>query len=354
MTDPFNYKRAYQLSVGKPPSKEYIRSGVLLKEGSVFGSSDGIRPSYVENEFSVLTPSSVLDYRRDYNGRLIDDLQIEVSINKNATSKSSSSCVIKIYNLSEDTKSFICGVNNNVILKAGYSYTKADDLPMIYTGQVSSYNTERIGNDTVTTLYCKDGYTPSTLIKAGVYWSDPEFTPAPRTYGDLIRHIASMWEKNGIKGSSQTVITDLPARYVEDISPDDLILEGGYTYQGYLKHLTDLVAKEVGYNWYIDNSILYFEPKYYNKKTTKRTFILDESQVISLRDQDDKGKSQLDNKGIQLELLLDGRFETGKFVEIPFGERSGVYKIVSVSYKLSYRGKDWNMSVMCTKEESND
>lgn len=351
MSLPLNYKRKYALLIGKPPTEEKrIVQATVSNVRTITGTLEK-RIKFKENQYSALAPLGVLDYRKDYNGVKISDLHIEVTVDKNSKSGNNNPCVIKIFNLSESTKNTICKKDNNIILKAGYGDVEDDSLPVIYTGQVESYRNDKQGHDVVTTLYCKDGYTPTTAVKVGVYWPSPKPPLRGNTYGDLIRYIATIWKDNGISSSPQTVITDLPANYVSSdlITPDDMILEGGYTFQGYLRQLTDLVASEVGYKWYIDNSILYFEPKFSQEKKSRYTFNLDLSQVLSFRDEGNFSRSRQDGEGFTLEVLLDGRFETGRYVNITQGDKKGLYKITQVSHSLSYRGNGWKTICSCEK-----
>lgn len=352
MAETLNFNRKYTLSVGNPPV-DYKRTGVVAVTGSINGSKT-VEPKFTENEYSVLAPEYVLDYRTEYNALEISELHIDVDINKNAKSSTGQGniCSIKVFNLSEDSRTFFCKVGNNVILRAGYDSYDDDELPIIYTGQVESFDVERVGADIITTLICKDGYTPSTAVKVGVYWQDEDYQIVPTSYGDLLRHIAKVWSKNGIKSTKATVVTDQPINYVYDITADELTLGGGYTFQGTLKQLTDEVCQDLGYRWYIDNSIIYIEPKYAREVKTKYTFELSNSQIISIQDQQNNTRSSDNSVGLKIEALLDARFETGKFIRVVDGDKQGTYKITQVTHNLEFRGRKWNTTCIC--EEVND
>lgn len=329
MTTLYNYNRAYELSISSP---------VLNVD----------KPSVLnENEHqSLLIPMA--DFRTEYNVKTFTELHVEASISKQgkSSSGSNSNTTIKIYNASESSRNVICKVDNPVILKAGYNPEKKDkpELPIIYTGQIVAFRTYRKEQDIITELECKEAVTPTNKIRVGFYKKEG-------TYGDLIRHIKSVWENNGIKNSDDSVITNQNSGPLK--TPDEIPLEGGYTFVGYLRQLTDAVCADVGYKWYIDNSILYIEPINTNEKITRYTFELNSNQV-SLRDEQDSKRSSAGDKpktGLRITSLLDGRFELGKYVKITDGDRQGTYKIMEVSHDLSFYGNQWTTTCVCEKEE---
>ncbi len=343
-----NYNRAYTLTVSK--QQESTEAYIPFSEGG-----GNPTPSIV-NPYITLTSSGALNYQVEKESVTIDNLHFEAVIDRSMSSSQGggNSAVIKVYNLSESNKSFLCQENNNVILRAGYSNNSATstDLNIVFTGQVDAYTTESMGNDVVTTLYCKDGHTPAKTIRVGLALKAPKPPQLPPTYADVISFIKKVWESNGIKSSKDSVVTDIPS---PPLSPPDLIeLYGGYNFQGYLRDLCNQVCEEVGFQWYIDNSILYFEPKNTPKKLTRRVFVLTDELLLSLQDnkKTTKTTSTDSNKdvGVKLRTFVDSRFEVGNYFRVASGDKKGDYLISDISYKLSYYGGDWLMEVTAKKD----
>lgn len=320
-------------------------------------SGNLVTPSIV-NPYVTLTSSGALDYRVEKTSISINELHMEAVIDKGSSSSfgGGNSATIKIFNLSESSRSFITQENNNVILKAGYNPTNKDnpDLNIIFTGQVDSYSVERKGVNTVTTLYCKDGHTPAKTIRVGLSLKPATPPLASPTYGDVLEFIKTVWAANGIKSSKYTVVTDgVSPPYA---SPDSIQLTGGYYFHGYLRDLCKEVAEEIGYKWYIDNSILYFEPKNTDTSITRKIYELNDSIILSLNDnkKTTTGISTSSDKdtGIVLETLLDNRFEVGHYVRVTEGDKKGDYLISDINYNLSYYGSEWGMKVTARKGSS--
>lgn len=344
----YNYNRAYELTVSS--QQESTDAYIPFTNGGV-----NTTPSII-NPYITLTSSGALNYQVEKDSLTINELHFEATIDRAMASSqgAGNTAIIKIYNLSESTKSFLCQENNNVILKAGYNpeYKDNPDLNIVFTGQVDSYSIETMGKDVVTTLYCKDGHTPAKTIRVGLAIKAPKPPQRPSTYADVISFIRKVWETNGIKSSKYSVIDDLASPPL--LPPNEIELFGGYNFQGYLRDLCNQVCDDIGYQWYIDNSILYFEPKSTPKKLTRRTFVLSDELIISLQDNKKVNKSASTNNvketGVKLKTFLDSRFEIGNYFRVESGDKKGDYLITDVSYKLSYYGGDWLMEVIANKK----
>lgn len=346
----YNYNRSYELIVSK--QQESTEAYIPFSEGG-----GNPTPSIV-NPYITLTSSGALDYQVEKESISIKELHFEAVIDRSMSSSqgAGNTAVVKVYNLAETNKSFMCQENNNIILKAGYNPEGKDnpELNIIFTGQVDSYTVESMGNDVVTTLYCKDGHTPAKTVRVGLAIKAAKPPQLPSTYSDVISFIKKVWESNGIKSSKSSVVTDLASPPL--LPPDEIELLGGYNFQGYLRDLCNQVCEDIGFQWYIDNSILYFEPKNTPKKLTRRIFVLTDELLLSLQDnkKNTKTTSTSSNKdaGVKLKTFVDSRFEVGNYFRVVYGEKKGDYLVTDISYKLSYYGGDWLMEVTAKKEVS--
>jgi len=321
----FNYDRRYSLSIGGEetylePQKEF--SGTPLEEGSTSLSNS-------EVNFRSQKESNALE---------ITDLQMQASIvgtNRNAGTDLVSA-TIKVYNMGEGTRNFVSKVNSNVILKAGYE--SDPELPIIFSGQIVEVDTKRVGSDQVTTIRCKDGYVPRNTVRISKSYENT-------SYQDIFGDLADIWSANGIKYSNVTLNTD-QTPLILPLPPSALITD--WSYEGYLTQAMDDLCKELDYEWFIVNSTLYVQPRRYRDLISVATLNL--SQIKSLKDQQDNFRSQstdADKKGILVKTFLDGRLDQSKRLVISEGDRSGSYKVVSVSHTLDYRGRDWDTELVC-------
>jgi hypothetical protein len=92
----------------------------------------------------------------------LDDMQVEFTIRAGRI-QTPMNAVIRIYNLSDATKTALCVQNQKVVLEAGYQ----DHFGVIFAGTVKQGNRGKInGTDTYCDLYCADG--DQAYIKAQV------------------------------------------------------------------------------------------------------------------------------------------------------------------------------------------
>lgn len=357
----YNYKRVYSLVVGLPPTY------------TVFTVNEGDFLAEVPPQYTVILDDTNLDL--DTNNDLaitkravsISDLQMKADI-QGSDSKSTggnTTSTIKIYNLSKSQQSLVTAPNSFVILRGGYEFQLGADkdyeaLPIIFTGQVISSRVEFEGTDRVTSLSCGDGFTPKSSIKVSLSLppSQPLYifdellidgTPATFTtsinYKDIFELLIKAWKDNGIFTSDDSINLYLPEP-VGDISV--IILPLGWSYEGFLADCMDDLCKSFGYTWYITNNTLFIHYKGFNKFVKK--FTLEKTQTLDIKPLEDNSRGSdptSKSSGVTVKTLLDGRFQRGSLIEIPFGSERGTYSISGISYKMDYRGNDWYNEIIC-------
>jgi hypothetical protein len=338
----YNYKRAYSLLVGLPPSSP---------------------PSQRFDEFdleqnvgyTIVFPNEV-SYRTVEAAEAVDirDLQMTASIKGNDTQSSgeSTAATIKIFNLSNEQVDKVSALNAFVILRAGYEFqlgdkNNYDSLPLIFTGQVMTSETSFQGADKVTTLTCKEGFTPNSSVKVSLS-IEPSFDyQIPQTYEDVFKLLIKVWKDNGLAVADYSVDFSIPPPQ-QTTSIKDIPILLGWSYEGFLSDAMDEVCSQFNYTWYISNSILFIHSKLYKSFTKK--FTLEESQTLDIKRSEDSSRgvdASSNPTRVIVKTLLDGRVERGSRLEVPFGKLKGIYSINTISYELDWRGSSWYNETTC-------
>lgn len=316
-------ERSYNLTVGTPPVTTFTSE--QYSEQEIFGIID----IPVAEDFRTVTLNAVE----------ISDLDIEVSVTSNT--KSGSSTVISIYNLSSKTRDIVEKINNYVILEAGF--VEDPELKTIFTGQVQKLSTGRKGQDLVTTLYCSDGYVPNNILRVNKTF------PAGVSADKIIKYIIDQYGNAGVPLGDyvSNVPTVLRYEYLQVRSPDTLTFETGYSLSGYLKdELTELV-KSIGYTSYITNNRLFVHPVSYTRTVEQFEYYSDQLYSVKRSGKSGANSSSKQDIGVDISLPLDGRLDIDKQVKILDGDFSGTYRIMSRSFNIDYRQGFFDTKITC-------
>ncbi len=322
------YDRKYSLIVGKPKTIIYTGQDTTINLATINVTE---RTEYVT------------DYRlEDGSAVEITDLQMVATVSGNSTSSSQSGCVVKVLNLSEETLSIIEQENNYVVLSAGYA--QDDELAMIFSGQVFNYTTDKEGENLVTTLHCKEGYTPTNAVRIA-----KKFV-AGLTYADVLLELANEYARNGIPTAQLELesINEFRQTYIQLRTPNETVLKKGFSAVGFLRQIMDNVCESLGYVNYITNGRLFVHPKGFTKTIESYQFTTDQIKSIR-RTGSQKGNISTGkgDRGIKITTFLDGRLDTDKRIEILDGTYQGNYKIISKAHTLDYRNGEWTTVVEC-------
>lgn len=351
------FDRKYKLTIGKPKTVTYTVSPQkpLDESFTQVGWQSG-------DDWRTTTAKDAL---------LITDLQITASIKNtsNNSSASGGSTVIEVYNLSSSSRELIERTNNYIILEAGYA--EDEELVMIFSGQVETCYTDRKGQDLITTLTCKEGYSPNNSVRFSKTFNKG------LTYADILYSLAGAYADNGIPTGeiiddwgedanvNRTNILDPnnnkviaaradPQDYVQLpvmlAKPANTKLINGYSAIGYLHQVLENVCKQIGYVSYITNGRLFIHPKGFTR--TIEEFEFSEKQMKSIRRMESKTTgsslgSGLD--GIKITTFLDGRLDIDKRIKILDGVYAGSYKIITKSHNLDYQMGAWDTVISCKK-----
>lgn len=356
------FDRKYELSIGTPNYKIPTQQDLPLKEGY---TKFEWQP---EEDFRTEKTDTGIIRK---NGVLITDLQIiaDIKATANSSSTGNSSSTIQIYNMSKTTRELVEKINNYVILKAGYAQDQ--ELLMVFAGQVMNYSTVRKGQDLITTLSLKTGYSVDNSIRISKSFPDTA------TYADVIEYLAGVYADNGVaKGdlvydwstNSNTIrnesatglgtvltakpdIQDYNQLPVMKLKPAHQQLVTGYTGFGYLSQVLQEVCDQIGYVSYITNNRLFVHPKGFTK--TIEQFEFTTKQMKSIRSSADQTTSSSVGKGtsgVKIITFLDGRLDVDKRIKVLDGDHQGSYKVTSKEHYLDYQYGRWDTTITCTKE----
>lgn len=327
----FSFNRTYSLFIQRPP---------FLIPKTLYNTTP------LEDDSATITDQG--DYISiDLNQAFeITDLHIEADIKGDEKTQGSDpvKATIKIFNLSSETRSKVTAVNSPVILSAGYG----GNNKMVFSGQIYKSTTIKEGQDLVTYLYCKDGYTPLEGVRFSRSY------PRNTQYSNIFLDIADQFKKNGI--NTGTLILNESSNGIT--SPDSTISEQSWSFSGYLTQALDALCKEFYYKWQIIHSKLYIYPNNYSEMFG--TTVVNKDNIISIRPyQDGTKSSSLDSSGtgIELILFLEGDISSSKNIQIeateddPINIRNfvGTYRVSDYRHILEYEGNSWYTIVRCDK-----
>lgn len=333
------YDRKYRLVVGRPDNIIYTGDNNLN-----VGVVDTIKGF----------PIYDINYRTEEGeGVELTDLQIIADVAGNSNTGKQAGCVLKIYNLSDETRAIIENENNYVLLEAGYA--QDEELKLIFSGQIFSFSTEKQGVDTVTTVYCKDGFTPNNGIRVSkTFPKKTQVNGGDRytTYEDVLLSLVDIFKQNGIPTGFLELqpVQDPRETFIQLATPSEVKLLRGYSAVGFLRQIMDNVCNSLGYVWYITNGRLFCHPKGYTKMVELYEFNTD--QLLSIRRTGDQTVSTSTGKGdvgVKIVTFLDGRLDVDKMIRVTNGQYQGDYKVLSKSHSLDYRNGGWTTTIECKK-----
>lgn len=320
--------RKYRLTVGLPPTKVIFTP--IVSEAEVFGAN--LIPS--DGDYRIVKRNAVE----------ITELDIEANITSSSGAGSTSKTLLQIYNLSPETLEIVEKNNNYIILEAGYS---GEDLHIIFTGQVSDFNTQRQGQDVVTTLTCGDGYIPNNTVRLSKAF------PANTKANAVMEYLIQRYKDSGVALGEYVPQVDPKEKveYVQLPAPATTTFAMGYSLSGYLSDELKELCESLGYVNYIANGRLFIHPKSYTK-TTER-FIYNTDQLYSVRkiSSTTSTTNSKQDVGVEVVMQLDGRLGVDKQIQIQDGNFAGVYKILTCNHAVNYREGAFDTQLTCKQIE---
>lgn len=332
----FNFKRKYILTI-----EDDLVSGLSQEDTA---EQERLREDY-SGVIALAGDLSQVTTR----GTVIENLHIEAQIDFNGKTSGSdpNKAEIKIYNLNKATRARVSQVNARIILEAGYE----GNTHIVFTGQVATVSSEKVGVDVITSLSCKDGYTPLDSIRYTKAFNRD--TPYTTIFQDMIDAFSD--NKIPIGG----VILDKPSPPLSD-APSDVITTKSWGYSGKLRDALTELCREFNYTYKIVHSKLYIYPNNYGEMFGEVT--LDGSNILSIKKRQE-GKDNVADKpnkiGIEVKLLLLGQIDLSTRIRVvnsntgarsggfDLSEYEGTYTISSMRHSLSYEGGEWYTILSC-------
>jgi len=334
------FGRKYSLKIGK--NKELVETNIPATLVPYFDKRNTIIEEGLDlvlnGYYSKVFKSQIQDAYTDVavlppQALTIEELRIEASVqdNKNTSSKSEQKAVIKIYNLAKDKRDFI-RVGHSVILKAGYEQD-GDELPLLYVGQILSVDSERRGEDIVTTLKVK----PATLFEEiKINRSYPPNTTAMEVMQDLANVAASRGLPTGEVFPTEVM--------------DILVYPFGLSLSGDLLEALQNFCNTVHYRAYVLLGKLYIEPVWVDRNAATIT-VRDEDIKTSAQSMEEASNTTLvtdgsaKGAGLRVNLFLNGNINTSTFVRMDSENYQGDYRVLGVKHKLDLEGSAWDTEV---------
>ena len=331
----FSYDRKYELIIGEP----FIDLDPTLTDGLDLTNDykGGLIGLETSNVSTVLKPVNLTKVNK-VRETVITDLHIEAKMSSGDSKGSKGQfSTIDVYNLSETTKNSVAKVGNRVILKAGYE-SDSDALPIIIIGTVDDVRTVKMGQDTVTTFFIKDGSKSRRAVRGVIS------VPKGKSYKDVFLACIDLLRKDGI-AVAEVVLenAEYPEWFVPlQLTPADVKLRyKGYNFSGKISKCLDDLCEMFGYRWDIINEALYIHPASYGQ--FRKTFTLTPDNILSIEGQEktESVPKSATSSGYIVRILLDGRVDKKSKVVIEGMEKeNGSYRVVDIKHTFTYEGQD--------------
>lgn len=334
----FNYLHKYKLHFERYDESKRNNEDLIVQNNTIY-------VSLPDEHLGIVEKTSLV----------IDNLHMDANISINTTTSSSDNnkAVIKLYNLSDNTKELLSSVNGKIVLEAGF---EQGDFGVIFSGSVYDVYTIKEGPDKVTVLSCKDGWTPTSSVRCSL--SYPKGTSFTTIFNQIIQGL----EDSGIARSSNGIL--LSEVNPPFLVPSDTVVKKSWSYSGFLRGALDKLCKEFGLTYQIEKSTLYIYPITYPRLISQIN-VFPESILSIRRYNSNEGKTSNDvtiNKGIELKTLLLPLVDTSNQINISKSNNTivnrvvdgyeGPYKIVQIEHQLSFEGNAWYTMLKCEEVEN--
>lgn len=275
---------------------------------------------------------------------VISGLNVQFKVQKSSDNKRKGNhASVSVFNLSNDHRKILEQDGVVVYLEVGYADTGLHEL---FSGQVTDVQTDRNGEDLVTTLTLDSLFSGlnqtviSKLISPG------------STLEELFRRVA--------KDMPDVVQTKFSGPTLQKKVPD------GYPVNGSPRQVLTEVCDAYGLEWQIDSGILYVTDTDYSFMTNKQAFVLNQmSGLIERPEVDDvekkrlkKGQKKKKKDGLKIKCLLNPLIKAGGMIKLEFEDYSGFYKVVNISHDGEIYGNSWTTTIIVStknhKEEDNE
>lgn len=373
------FGRRYSIVIGRPQKWVSLNKSPMLTPALGEFDSTSYSPLPADPDKISIDRASIPPVFKEW-----EDYQMtaEISSSTEGRGDSAATAKIRIWNLDEQDREFI-EKHYVLILRAGYAqdlYTRnintvpelieyrgtelnrpsgSRNLPMLFIGDIIKVESEKDGQDMVTTILCADSaYSFKNIRVSETY---PRGVTYRQVIEDLIDKASFFGVKKGViflptnalqtgaeatTGAVETGLGQASSQINGSlILRIDTIMPGGYVAYGNLMNKLQEVCDSIGFRAYLCLGRLYVEPRratstkpvlevenendlYYIKKVSEDdTAVEGEAPVIS---------------SIEVKMPLDARFSVATALRIKNGVYAGLREVTEVSFSLDYEGEDWD------------
>lgn len=264
--------------------------------------------------------------QRDKDGIQIRNLRISFSVEK-TNEKQPNPAVIKIWNLSRQSRAIIEQRKAAIILEAGYGEWRSDtlgnerfsgDLKKLFTGDIAQVVTERSGADIITTIEAGDGEQAYNFARM-----DASYKPGTQV-GQVMDGILSSF---GLTRGS-----------VLGLNQNDQF-QNGLSLSGPTRDHMSAIAQRQGLEWSIQDNQLQILPP--TEGTEQEAVLLNQATgligspyktVIVNQDLLQKKDGKNAASGVQVRSLLNPELRPGRYVKVESHLVNGVFRVRSVTH----------------------
>lgn len=268
-----------------------------------------------------------------------NSLQFTASIKSSKTGMDnlSTPCVIKLYNVSKESKEQI---KAEAFIALNVGDDTDSELPLAYVGQIVKVESSDHGTHDILKLTCNVGYS----IKKNVRVSK-SYPPEVTSYLDIVLDLIDEAVKFGmtlgaVYSTGQVVAEDKPKWVRETIYLKPF---SGYVVNGNLMDELSELCNSVGYRAYLVHNAIYVEPKDYTPILP--VISLGEDSIIQIQNLQDATKEPTGSANakdrIKLTTFYSSSIVLNKKVEITDGSFIGYYDIEDIETVLNFEGKEW-------------
>jgi hypothetical protein len=280
--------------------------------------------------------AKVLVTNQDGLGVEFSNVRILFQVLKSSDS-SSNTTEISIYNLNNDTSTFLEQNNLTIVLMCGYR-SASDDLKVIFEGEITNAVTTMNGADKITTIYAGDADT-------GINLSEYQKTYRANTkIKTIIKEIAT---------SMNVIVED---QNIADIPETSFI--NSYIAVGSTKKLLDELFKKIDLEWYVNDGIFYAR-KRIDIESTNAILISSQTGLIGspLRKNEKSTGYNETEAGVSFTSVLNAELQVGATVNIESiyadAKTQGLFVIKEVKFEGDTHGTPWYTKCLCLGEKQN-
>lgn len=248
-------------------------------------------------------------------GKDLTGLRINFSIEKNSESNPNQA-KIQVFNLSASSRAFAEQDKLVLVLLAGYApYGIEPITEILCTGDVKKVTNELKGPDWVTTFEMGDGE---------IALQEKTFDKTFEKGVSLSKVIGEVKESFGLAAGAISGLVDK-------------VYSSGLTLSGGSKQLMDVLTKEAGVEWSVQDGEIQVLPPTGSTSNTA-IFISPQSGLLN-------SPIKREKKGVELSCLLIAGLRPGRQIQIQSSSVNGLYRIRKVTFSGDTVEGDWTAKI---------